>query len=89
MPLLTKPVTDVVYSSMPSEDPRDMFQSAKHSCILASASSDHFHIELSHWYFLLKFVLVSRNQEDRVMVRFAKWRVGGALYASLCGVKVV
>ena len=38
---------------------------------------------------MLSFFLVSRNQEDRIIVRFAKWRVresgeGGAF----CGVKV-
>jgi hypothetical protein len=44
MHFLMKPVTDVVYSSMPSEESRNMFQSviAKQSCSLASASSDHF-----------------------------------------------
>ena len=44
MHLLMKPMTDVVYSSMPSEESWNIFQSvlAKQSCSLASASSDHF-----------------------------------------------
>jgi hypothetical protein len=43
MHLLMKPVTDVVYSSMPSEESQILFQSvlAKQFCSLASASSDH------------------------------------------------
>ena len=49
MHLLMKPVTDVVYSSMPSEESRNIFQSvlAKQSCSLAFASSDHFFIDES------------------------------------------
>ena len=41
MHLLMKPVTDVVYSSMPSDKIRNIFQSVltKQSCSLASASS--------------------------------------------------
>ena len=44
MHLLMKPMTDVVYSSMPSEESWNIFQSllAKQSCSLTSASSDHF-----------------------------------------------
>uniref|UniRef100_A0A8C8GAW8 Pentraxin (PTX) domain-containing protein n=2 Tax=Oncorhynchus tshawytscha TaxID=74940 RepID=A0A8C8GAW8_ONCTS len=43
MHLLMKPVTDVVYSSTPSEESQNIFQSVltKPSCSLASASSDH------------------------------------------------
>ena len=49
MHLLMRPVTDVVYSSMPSEESRNIFQSvlAKQSCSLASVSSDYFFIDES------------------------------------------
>ena len=42
MHLLMKPVTEVVYSSMPLDESRNIFQSvlAKQSCRVASASSD-------------------------------------------------
>jgi hypothetical protein len=42
-----KPMTDVVYSSMPSEESQNIFQYVleKQSCSLASASSDHFFID--------------------------------------------
>ena len=47
MHLLMKPVTDVVHSSMPSGESRNIFQSvlAKQSCSFAYASSYHFRIE--------------------------------------------
>jgi hypothetical protein len=47
MHLLMKIVTDVVNSSMPSDETLNIFQSvlAKLSCRLASASMDHFCIE--------------------------------------------
>ena len=45
---------------------------AKQYCSLASASSDHFFYRPNHWCFLFKCLLVNRNQEDRIMVRFAK-----------------
>ena len=91
MHFLMKPMTDVVYSSMPLEESRNIFQSvlAKQSCSLASASSDHFFIDLvSHWCVLL--LLVSRNQEDRVNLRFAKWRAKESFVCiSVCPVKVI
>jgi hypothetical protein len=35
---------------------------------------------------LLEFLLVSRNQEDRIMVRFAKWRARDIFVCvSVCG----
>jgi hypothetical protein len=73
-----KPMTDVVYSSMPSDESRNLFQSVleKQSCSLASASSDHFLlIESLVLPAFLLFLLVSRNQEDIIVVRFAKWSV--------------
>ena len=91
MHLLIKPVT-VVYSSMPSEESLNIVQSVltKQSCSLASASSDHFFYRLSHWCYLLKFLIVSRIQEDRNMVRFAKLRARESFVrVSVCGVKVV
>ena len=57
-----------------------MFQSVleEQSCTLATASSDHFYIGTS----CFEFLLVSRNQEVSVRVRFAKWRVKeSSLYA--------
>ena len=47
MHLLMKPMTEVVYSSMPLDESRNIFQSglAKQSCSVASASSDHFRIK--------------------------------------------
>uniref|UniRef100_A0A8C8GCQ6 Ciliogenesis-associated TTC17-interacting protein n=1 Tax=Oncorhynchus tshawytscha TaxID=74940 RepID=A0A8C8GCQ6_ONCTS len=47
MPLLMKPVTEVVYSSIPLDESRNIVQSvlASQSCSVASASSDHFRIE--------------------------------------------
>ena len=47
MHLLMKAVTDVVYSSMPSDESLNIFQSvlAKQSCSLASVSSDYFLID--------------------------------------------
>ena len=44
---MDKAVTDVVYSSMSSEESRNMFQSvlAKQSCSLVPASSDQFFID--------------------------------------------
>ena len=44
---LIKPVTEVVCSSMPLDESRNIFQSvlAKQSCSVASASSDHFRID--------------------------------------------
>ena len=65
MHLLMKPMTEVVYSSMTLDESQNIFQSvqAKQSCSLASTSSDHF---------LFEFLLVSRNQEDRVMVTFVR-----------------
>ena len=92
MHLLMKPVTDAMYSSMPSEESWNIFQSvlAKQSCSLASASSDYFFYWPSHWCFLLSFLLVSRNQEDRIMVRFAKRRARESfVHISVCGVKVI
>jgi hypothetical protein len=55
-----------------------MFQSvlSKQSCSLASASSDHFFIDLVTGVSCFHFLLVSRNQEDGIMVRFAKWKAG-------------
>ena len=46
----------------------------------------------SHWYFLFDFLLVSRNQENRVMVRFTKWRAKwreSFVCLAVCGVKVI
>ena len=67
MHLLMKPLTDVVYSSMPSEDSQNIFQFvlAKQSCSLASASSDHFFID--------------RNQEVRIMVIICQMEGEGEL----------
>jgi hypothetical protein len=47
MHLLMKWVTEVVYSAMPLDESRNIFQSvlANLSCSVASASSDHFCIE--------------------------------------------
>uniref|UniRef100_A0A4W5LR58 Uncharacterized protein n=1 Tax=Hucho hucho TaxID=62062 RepID=A0A4W5LR58_9TELE len=47
MHLLMKPMTDVVYSSMPFEESRNIFQSvvAKQCCSLASASCNHFFVD--------------------------------------------
>jgi hypothetical protein len=47
MHFLMNPVTDVVYSSMQSDECGNIFQSvlAKQLCSLASASSAHFRIE--------------------------------------------
>ena len=73
-----KPMTEVVNSSMSSDESRNIFQSvlAKQSCSVASASSDHFRIEHVTGTSCFEFLLVSRNKDDRVMVRFAKWRAG-------------
>ena len=56
--VLMKPVTDVVNSSMPSDESQNIFPAVlvKQPCSLASASLYHFRIEC-----------VSRNQEDRVL----------------------
>ena len=46
MHLLMKPMTEVVYSSMPLDESRNIFQSArKQSFSVASVSSDHFRLE--------------------------------------------
>ena len=90
MQLLIKPGTYVVYSSMPLEESRNMFQSviAKQSCSLASASSDHFFIDRVTGASC--FLLVSRNQEDRIVVGFTKWRVRESFVCvSVCGLKMV
>ena len=81
--LLMKPLTEMVYSSMPFYESWNIFQSvpAKQSCSVASATSDNFRIVL---VLPSSVLLVSRNQEDIIMVRFAKGRAGRALYASLC-----
>jgi hypothetical protein len=53
-------------------------------------TSDQFFYWSSHWCSLLLFLLVSRNQEYRIIVRFSKWRARESfVYVSLCGVKVV
>jgi hypothetical protein len=40
--------------------------------------------------FLLSFFPVSRKQEDRIMIKFAKWRVRERFVrVSVCGVKVI
>ena len=60
---------------------------AKQSFILVSASLDHFRIERVTGTSCFEFLLVSRNQEDRVMVRFAKGRARESLVCvSVCGV---
>ena len=47
MDLLMKPMTEVIYSSMPFDESRNIFQSvlAKQSCNVASTPSDYFRIE--------------------------------------------
>ena len=72
-------MTEVVYSSMPGDESRNIFQSvlAKQSCSVASASSDRFRIELL-------FLLVSSNQEDGIMVRFARWSGESFVCISVC-----
>ena len=90
MHLLMKPETDAVYSSIPSEEPRNMSVQAKHSCSLASASFDHLFIDQVTGASCFKMLLVSRNQEDRVMARFAKWRARESFVCvSVCGAKVI
>ena len=89
MHLLMKPVSDMVYSSMPSEESLNLFQSvlAKQSCNLPSASSDHFLIDRlgQAGASCLKNCFVSRHQEDIIMVRFAKRRVRESLVrVSVC-----
>ena len=89
MHLLMKLMTEVVYSLLSLDESRNIFQSvlAKQSCRVASASSDHFHIERVNNTSC--FLLVSRNQEDIIMVRFAKWRARERFACvSACGVKV-
>jgi hypothetical protein len=88
MHLLMKQVTDVVYISLPLGESRNMFQSvlAKQSCSIASAPPDHFCIERVTGTSCFYFFLVSRNQEDRKMVGFTKWRSGESFG---CVVKVV
>ena len=85
---LMMPITDVVYSSMPLEESQNIFQSvlAKQSCSLASASSDHIFIDLVTGASCCNFLLESRNQDDVIMVRFAKWRVRESfVQVSVCG----
>ena len=67
---LMKPLTDMVNSLMLLEESVLAMQ----SCSLASASSDYFRIERTgtSCYFMFEFLFLSRNQEDRVMVKFAK-----------------
>ena len=92
MHLLMKPVTDEVNSSMPLDEYWNIFQSvlAKQSCSLASASLDHFHIEHVAGTSCFEVFLVSKNQEDKVMVRFAKLRARESFVCiSVCGVKVI
>jgi hypothetical protein len=90
---MKKPMSDVVYSSMPSKESRIIFQSvlAKSPCSLASASSDHtFFIDQVTGASCFNFLLVSRNQEDIIMVRFAKcWSRECFVCVSVCGVKKV
>ena len=76
MHLLKKLMTEVVYSSMTLDESQNIFQSvlAKQSCSVASASSDHFRIERVTGTSFFSFLLVSRNQEKKIVVRFAKWR---------------
>ena len=75
MHLLKKPVTDVVNFSMTSDESRNMFLSvlAKQSSSLAST----YHLSIEH-------ITGAWNQEDRVLVRFAKWRDEGELCIFLC-----
>ena len=80
---------------MSLDESQNIFQSvlAKQSCSLASASSasasDHFLLTEALVLPAL-FVLVSRNQEDIIMVRIVKWRVRESfVHLSVCGVKLV
>jgi hypothetical protein len=41
--------------------------------------------ESSHRYFFLLLLLVRRNQKDRIMIRFAKWRAGESFWMSIWG----
>jgi hypothetical protein len=80
-----KPVTEVVYSSMPLDESRNIFQCVltKQSCSIVSALSAHFCIErvTGTTYFGL---IVSRNQENKSMIRFPNEWQERTLYASLC-----
>ena len=71
MHLLMKPVTDVVYSSLPLEESQKTFQSvlAKQSSSLASASFYHFFID--------------RVTGDRVTTHLCVWSKGGLEFFSL------
>ena len=89
MHLLIKTVTDMVYSSMSSEESREHvpFCATKQSCSLASASSDHLFIDRVTGASCLNCLLESRNQEDRVVVGFTKWRAReSSVCVSVCGV---
>jgi hypothetical protein len=84
---MIKPVTDVVYSSIPSKESRNIFQSmlAKQSCSLASASSGHFFIDRVTGAFCFNFCLqagIRRIDYGQI------WQMEGEL-CTLCGLKVV
>jgi hypothetical protein len=70
--LLIKPMTDVMYYSMPLEESRNIFQSvlAKQSCSLASASSDHFFIDLV-------------TGEGELCMHLCVWSIGGLSFLAL------
>ena len=85
MHLLMMPVNDVMYSTTPSEDFQNIFQSVLAK--KASASSDQFFIDRVTGPSCFSFC---RKEEDRIMVRSAKWRVRESFVRiSVCGVKVV
>ena len=79
MHLLMKPMTEVVYSSMPLDESWNIFQSvlAKQSCSVAAESSDHFRTERVTGSSCFSFC-------------YAKWRVGESFVCIFVfGVKVV
>ena len=85
-----KPMTEVLYSSMPLDESRNIFQSvlAKQSRSVASASSDHFRIES-----LVLPALVFACMQESGGYNYGQiyqMEGGGELVCiSVCGVKVV
>ena len=89
---MMKPVTDVVYSSMPSEESRNIFQSvlAKQSCSLAFASSEHFFIDrVTALVFACKQESWNYGQicqmegEGELCTRLCVWSKGGLEFFSI------